>query len=193
MALFLVLVPYLNSFFRLFFNWIVINWWCYVSFRHIGQRCSHIFQLSSGSFCVLSHFRCFQFQLFVTLWTIACQSPLSMEFSRQEHWSGLSSPPSGGSSQPRDWTWVSCISCIGRWILYCWTAWEALLTRSVGQSQDVSLSHFPVMFPGVTSPVNRASKSLSQLLGKPQARDACVTCLLLAVKGESALRIISTG
>ena len=100
MALFLVLVPYLNSFFRLFFNWIVINWWCYVSFRHIGQRCSHIFQLSSGSFCVLSHFRCFQFQLFVTLWTIACQSPLSMEFSRQEHWSGLSSPPSGDLPNP---------------------------------------------------------------------------------------------
>ena len=27
-------------------------------------------------------------QLFVTLWTIALQAPLSMEFSRQEYWSG---------------------------------------------------------------------------------------------------------
>ena len=27
--------------------------------------------------------------LFVTPWTIACQAPLSMEFSRQEYWSGL--------------------------------------------------------------------------------------------------------
>ena len=27
--------------------------------------------------------------LFVTPWTVACQVPLSMEFSRQEHWSGL--------------------------------------------------------------------------------------------------------
>ena len=26
--------------------------------------------------------------LFATLWTVACQAPLSMEFSRQEHWSG---------------------------------------------------------------------------------------------------------
>ena len=25
---------------------------------------------------------------------------------------------SKGSSQPRDWTWVSCSSCISRWILY---------------------------------------------------------------------------
>ena len=28
-------------------------------------------------------------QLFVTLWTVACQVPLSMGFSRQEYWSGL--------------------------------------------------------------------------------------------------------
>ena len=27
--------------------------------------------------------------LFVTLWTTAYQAPLSMEFSRQEYWSGL--------------------------------------------------------------------------------------------------------
>ena len=26
---------------------------------------------------------------FVTLWTVACQAPLSMGFSRQAHWSGL--------------------------------------------------------------------------------------------------------
>ena len=29
-------------------------------------------------------------QLFVTLWTVACQTPLSMEFSRQEYWGGYS-------------------------------------------------------------------------------------------------------
>ena len=32
-------------------------------------------------------------QLFETLWTVACQAPLSMEFSRQEYWSGLPCPP----------------------------------------------------------------------------------------------------
>ena len=32
-------------------------------------------------------------QLFATLWTIACQAPFSMGFSRQEYWSGLSCPP----------------------------------------------------------------------------------------------------
>ena len=33
--------------------------------------------------------------LFETLWTVACQAPLSMGFSRQEHWSGLPCPPPG--------------------------------------------------------------------------------------------------
>ena len=36
---------------------------------------------------------CVQFlshvQLFVILWTVACQAPLSMEFPRQEYWSGV--------------------------------------------------------------------------------------------------------
>ena len=34
-------------------------------------------------------------QLFVTPWTIVRKSPLSMEFSRQEYWSGLPFPPPG--------------------------------------------------------------------------------------------------
>ena len=35
-------------------------------------------------------------QLSETLWTtVACQAPLSMGFSRQEHWSGLPCPPPG--------------------------------------------------------------------------------------------------
>ena len=34
-------------------------------------------------------------RLFATPWTVACQAPLSMEFSRQEYWSGLPCPPPG--------------------------------------------------------------------------------------------------
>ena len=32
---------------------------------------------------------------------------------------------SRGSSQPRSWTCISCVSCIGRQILYHWATWEA--------------------------------------------------------------------
>ena len=48
--------------------------------------------------CLLSHFSCVQ--LFVTLWTIAHQAPLSMGFSRQEYWSGLPCPPPGDLPEP---------------------------------------------------------------------------------------------
>ena len=36
----------------------------------------------------------------MTPWTIACQAPLSMGFSRQEHWSGLSLPTPGDLPDP---------------------------------------------------------------------------------------------
>ena len=56
--------------------------------------------------------------LFVALWTVACQVPLSMEFSRQEYWSRLPFSFPGDHFRPRDWNHISCISCIGRPILY---------------------------------------------------------------------------
>ena len=39
-------------------------------------------------------------QLFVTLWTVARQAPLSMGFSRQEYWSGLPFPPPADLPNP---------------------------------------------------------------------------------------------
>ena len=43
--------------------------------------------------CVLSRFS--HVQLLATPWTVACQAPLSMGFSRQEYWRGLPCPPPG--------------------------------------------------------------------------------------------------
>ena len=45
--------------------------------------------------CVLGHV-----QLFATPWTVARQAPLSMEFSRQEYWSGLPFPIPGDLPNP---------------------------------------------------------------------------------------------
>ena len=39
-------------------------------------------------------------RLFVTPWTLAHQAPLSMDFSRQEYWSGLPFPPPGHLPDP---------------------------------------------------------------------------------------------
>ena len=43
---------------------------------------------------MLSHFS--HLQLFETLWTVTCQTPLSMGFSKQEYRSGLPCPPPPG-------------------------------------------------------------------------------------------------
>ena len=40
-------------------------------------------------------------QLFATLWTVACQAPLSMELTRQEYCSGLPFSPPGGLPDSR--------------------------------------------------------------------------------------------
>ena len=36
----------------------------------------------------------------VTQWTVACQGPLSMGFSRKEYWSALPCPPPGDLPDP---------------------------------------------------------------------------------------------
>jgi len=43
---------------------------------------------------------CSRVQLFVTPWTVAHQTPLSMGFSRQEHWSELPLPTAGHLPHP---------------------------------------------------------------------------------------------
>ena len=40
-------------------------------------------------------------RLFATPWTVACQVPLSMGYSRQEYWSGLPCFPPGHLPDPR--------------------------------------------------------------------------------------------
>ena len=57
--------------------------------------------------CLLSHFSCVL--VFVTLWTIAHQAPLSMGFSRQEYWSGLPCSSLGDVSNPGI---ELCLSCL---------------------------------------------------------------------------------
>ena len=57
-------------------------------FWGIFYRCINTFYVF-----MLSCFSCVQ--LFVTLWTVAHQAPLSMGFSSQEYWSGLSFSPLG--------------------------------------------------------------------------------------------------
>ena len=72
----------------------------------------------SNSKCVLSCFS--RAQLFANLWTVARQALLSLEFSRQEDWSGLPFPPLGDLL--RNQILLLYVSWVSRWVLYHWEA-----------------------------------------------------------------------
>ena len=65
-----------------------------------GGRCGTHWEIGIDIYilCVLSHFS--HVQLFAILWTVARQAPLSVEFSRQEYWSGLPFPSPGDLPDP---------------------------------------------------------------------------------------------
>ena len=67
-------------------------WWAAISGVAQSQtRLKGLSSSSSSSVCALSHFNCVR--LSASLWTVTCQAPLPMGFSRQEYWSGPSRPP----------------------------------------------------------------------------------------------------
>ena len=82
---------------------------------------------------------------------------------RMLEWVAISS--SRGSSGPRDWTCVSCSSCIGRWILYHWATWAVavfypwIMSNSL---QPHGLQHARVPRPSLSPRVCSISCPLSQ-------------------------------
>ena len=76
------------------------RWWLLGWRRNRGKRKAFqkIFFKPYKCACVLSRFS--HVQLFATLWPVAYQALLSMEFSRQEYWSGWPCPPPGDLPNP---------------------------------------------------------------------------------------------
>ena len=70
-------------------------WDAYISGMQVIQ-CQCVFFKQGFDLCVV--LSCVR--LFVTLWTVAYQAPLSMGFSRQEYWSGLPFPSPGYPPNP---------------------------------------------------------------------------------------------
>ena len=69
-----------------------------MKYQQMESSSIYIFMCVCVCVCVFSHFS--HLKLFVTLWTVACQAPLSMGFCRQEYWSGLPCPPPGNLPDP---------------------------------------------------------------------------------------------
>ena len=88
-------------------------------------------------------------QLFVNPWTVACQAFMSMEFSRQEYKSWVVISYSRGSFWSRNQTYISCISCIGRWILYHCATWEILTMNDWMTKRDNVHNNMYTCFPKI--------------------------------------------
>ena len=98
--------------------------------------------------------RCFsRVRVFVTLWTVAPQAPLSMGFSRQEYWNGLPCPPPGHLSNPG----IKSVSLpphtlAGR-LLTTNATWEALDSAYRLNKQGNNIQHCHTPFPVLSQSV----------------------------------------
>ena len=104
------------------------NIWTIASLKNMAKfpRQNDELKTSNTSICGM----CVCVQLIVsnslwTPWTVSCQVPLSMEYSRQEYASGLPFPPPGDLPWSRNWTCAPCVFCFGKPILYHFATWEA--------------------------------------------------------------------
>ena len=93
---------------------------------------------------MLSHFS--SVRLCETLWTVAHQAPLSIGFSRQEHWSGLLCPPPSDLPNPGiELVSLTPPALAGRFFTTSAT-WEACLddlqnlSRQIYVNEDLILS-----------------------------------------------------
>ena len=64
--------------------------------------------------------------MFLTLWTVALQAPLSMGFSRPGYWSGLSFPTVGNHPNPGSEPTSLMSSALAGGFFTTSTAWETL-------------------------------------------------------------------
>ena len=99
--------------------------WLKLLSTHVCPVVFIIFQLFSLCvWCVLSHV-----QLFATPWTVACQAPLSMGFSRQEYWSGLPFTSPGDLPNPGIEPKSLASLALAATFFSTSTTWEALFCR----------------------------------------------------------------
>ena len=119
-------------------KWVGTATWCCVV--ELTSRCF--------SFPLCLHAKSLQSCLFPTLWTVAHQAPLSMRFSRQEHWSGLPCPPLGNlpdlAIEPASLT----SPALAGGFFTTRTTWEAPLSLCKGGEIQLCKFQFPHMQNG---------------------------------------------
>ena len=152
-----------------FTNYAISIWFVkfYCSSVRVGRREEHKIRpypwyLSAH---VLGHFS--HVQLFVIPWTIACQAPLSMGFSRQEYWIGLPCPPPGDLPDPGiELASLTSLTLSGGFFTTSATQ-EATKNTGVG-SHSLLQGIFPTQgLNGAAIPSSRGSSQPKDWMGQP--------------------------
>ena len=91
-----------------------------------------------------------QVQLFVILWTVAQQTPLSMGFSRQEYWIGLPFPPPGDLPDPGIQSWALEFTALAGGFVTISTTWDS--ESEVAQQCPVLHDPMDCSLPGFSIP-----------------------------------------
>ena len=117
-------------------------------------------------------------QLCLTLWNIACQSPVSMGFSRQEHWSGLLCLPQGDPPDPG----MEAGSPALQGLLQRWATREALLRVCLSLTNPVEYWGFACQMlqshPTLCDPMDCSTPG-SSVPGISQGKNTWVGCHFL--------------
>ena len=77
-------------------RWVLYHWAIWKDLK-----CNSLCKIPTCQYICIHVLSCLScVQLFATLWTLVCQAPLSLGFSRQEYWSRLPCPPPGDLPDP---------------------------------------------------------------------------------------------
>ena len=124
---------------------------------------SYIFDICCCACAVLSRFS--HVWLFVTLWTVAHQTPLSTRIFQVRILKWVAMASSRGSSRPRDWTCSTYVSCTGRQVLYHYQSVSSVTQSclTLCKPLDCSTLGFPVhhqLLEPTKTHVHRASDAI---------------------------------
>ena len=97
--------------------------------------CVCVFVCTHGRACTHVHTQLLsRVQLFAVPWTVACLAPLSIGILQAGILEQVAISNSSRSSHPRDRNCISCVSCLGRQILYHQHHLGSLISHGLIQS-----------------------------------------------------------
>ena len=127
---------------------------------HFATKCAYVFNCMSNA------------QLFATLWAVAHQAAPSMGILQARILEWVATITSRGSSQPRDQTHISYVSCTGRQILYHSQQTVAIL-REMG-IPDHFTCLLRSLYAGEEATVRTGHGTVDWLKTRKEIRQGCI-------------------